>query len=328
MHDLRISVIDRCNFRCNYCMPAEEPGKPYRFLPKDDWLTFGEIVRLVKILIPMGVKKVRLTGGEPLLRPDLEHLVKQLADLPGLEDLALTTNGIFLGGLAVDLKSSGLKRLTVSLDTLDDSIFQKINGGKGSVKKVLEGIATAKRNGFHHIKINCVVQKDINEHGLLDLVKYCRKEALNLRFIEYMDVGNCNHWDIKAVVASKEILTRVHEIYPVRASQPDYYGEVAKRYRFIDGKGEIGFISSVSQPFCRDCTRMRLSTDGKLLTCLFSSTGLDLRKPLREGATDDEISTLITALWHNRRDKYSEERGKVISLNNTTNKMEMFQIGG
>ncbi len=328
MQDLRISVIDRCNFRCSYCMPDAEFGKHYSFLQTKDWLTFGEITRLTKIFVSLGVSKVRLTGGEPLLRPDLHELIGQLSTIKNIDDLALTTNGSFLAGQAADLQKAGLRRLTVSLDSLDETTFKKLSGGRGSPTEVLSGITAAQQAGFETIKLNAVVQKDINEHTVMDLVEYSRTSGHILRFIEYMDVGNCNHWESTAVVKSKTLLEQINAQYPLEPMEANYYGEVAERYRFKDGQGEIGFISSVSQPFCGTCTRLRLSTDGKLYTCLFARQGIDLATPLRNGATDTELAALITLTWQKRTDKYSENRYLFRSLTTQSPKVEMFQIGG
>ncbi len=328
MQDLRISVIDRCNFRCTYCMPEENYGQHYSFLQKKDWLTFGEIVRLVKLFVQLGVSKVRLTGGEPLLRPDLDQLVKQLSQLSLIQDMALTTNGSFLAGQAQELRDAGLSRLTVSLDTLDEKIFQHMNGNRGTVRQVLEGLQKAKDAGFQNIKINAVIQKDVNDSTVLDLVEYSRQSGHILRFIEYMDVGNCNHWESSAVVRSTDLWAQIAKRYPLTAIEPHYFGEVAARYRFDDGKGEIGFISSVSQPFCGTCTRLRLSTDGKLYTCLFAADGTDIATPLRNGATDEELVELISRVWQKRTDKYSENRYLLQSSKGPKPKVEMFQIGG
>lgn len=328
LHDLRISVIDRCNLRCTYCMPPENEGKTYSFLRKKDWLTFGEIVRLVKLLTQLGVRKVRLTGGEPLLRPDLPGLVREIAKITDVEDLALTTNGVLLSRYAPALKEAGLKRLTVSIDTLDDKLFQKLSGHRARVAQVLDGIDFAQKIGFTDIKLNTVIQQGVNDASILDLVDYSRRGGYTLRFIEYMDVGNCNHWDLANVVPSKEILKIITSRFPLQAVEPNYYGEVAERYRFLDGKGEIGFISSVSQPFCGTCTRLRLSTDGKFYTCLFASSGLNIKTALRYGATDDEIMSLLKSLWQKRADKYSENRYLFRELKIKTPKVEMFQIGG
>ena len=328
MQDLRISVIDRCNFRCTYCMPEEEFGKHYSFLQKKDWLTFGEITRLTKLFVALGVSKVRLTGGEPLMRPDLNQLVGQLSQISGIDDLALTTNGSLLEAQAGALHKAGLRRLTVSLDSLDENVFKTLSGGRGSAREVLAGIMAAEEAGFKNIKLNAVIQKGVNDHTVMKLVEYSRVSRHILRFIEYMDVGNCNHWESAAVVESKTLLAQIQNRYPLQSAQPNYYGEVAERYRFEDGQGEIGFISSVSQPFCGTCTRLRLSTDGKLYTCLFANQGVDLAAPLRNGATDAELAALISTAWAKRADKYSENRYLFRSIKPQHPRVEMFQIGG
>lgn len=328
LHDLRISVIDRCNLRCNYCMPSEEEGKAYSFFQKKEWLTFGEIVRLAKLLSALGVAKIRITGGEPLLRPDLPGLIREFSKIDAIQDLALTTNGILLPRYAAALKDAGLGRLTVSLDTVDDHVFRTMTGNRSSVAAVLEGINFAARLGFKDIKLNAVIQRGINEEGILDLVEYSRSSGHTLRFIEYMDVGNCNHWNLTNVVPSQKILKLISSRFPLDAIEPNYYGEVAERYRFRDGRGEIGFISSVSQPFCGTCTRLRLSTDGKFYTCLFATNGVDTKSALRHGATDEEIINLLKNIWQKRADKYSENRYLFRDLNIKTRKVEMFRIGG
>ena len=330
LHDLRISVIDRCNFRCSYCMPEEDFAKHYAFVAKENWLGFDEIQRLVHLFVQLGVKKIRLTGGEPLLRPQLEDLIKNLTGIAGIEDLALTTNGSLLAEMASKLKNAGLKRLTVSLDTLDSRIFHKMNGNKSSVGQVIEGIQAAQACGFESIKINVVVQKGVNDHTILDLVKYFRGTSCVLRFIEYMDVGNCNHWDMKYVVPSSEIMKKIDEHFPLESIGRNYTGEVAERYRFKDGEGEIGFISSISQPFCQDCSRARISTDGQFFTCLFAQKGFDIRTPLRNGASDTQILNSLRDVWKNRKDRYSEARSASTptDLPSRLPKVEMFQIGG
>ena len=325
LHDLRVSVIDRCNFRYTYCMPEKET-KEYHFLDKKEWMSFEEIERLVRLFVALGVKKVRLTGGEPLLRPELPALVRRLSTIGAIDDLALTTNGALLADYAKDLKKAGLKRLTISLDTLDARLFQTMSG-RGSLPVVLEGIKTAEAEGFARMKINVVVQKGVNESSIMPLVERFRYTGHVLRFIEYMDVGTCNHWESKFVVPSKQIIEVINKKYPIEPADANYFGEVAERYRYKDGGGEIGFVSSVSQPFCKTCTRARLSADGKLITCLFAATGTDLLTPLRQGARDQELRDLITAVWKKREDRYSELRSE-FQASNPTPKVEMFQIGG
>lgn len=328
IHDLRISVIDRCNFRCPYCMPEAEYSQHYSFLKPKDWLAFHEIERLTKLFVSLGVQKVRITGGEPLLRPDISLLITKLYRIPEINDLTLTTNGALLLQHAKPLKQAGLKRLTVSLDSLDPHVFEKMSGGKGSLDEVLEGIVEAEQAGFESIKINVVVQKGLNDRTILDLVKHFRGTKHILRFIEYMDVGNCNHWDQNLVVPSAEIVAMINEVYPIQPVDPQYFGEVAQRYTYEDGAGEIGFISSVSQPFCQSCTRVRLSTNGQIYTCLFADVGADIRTPLRNGASDEELLNFIKNVWNNREDRYSELRSKIHASHQESHKVEMFQIGG
>jgi cyclic pyranopterin phosphate synthase len=328
LHDLRISVIDRCNFRCTYCMPEDERTPEYVFLKQKQWLDFDEIVRLTRLLVGLGACKVRLTGGEPLLRPELPRLIGMLRQIPGIEDLALTTNGSLLAQHAAELRRAGLKRLTVSLDTLDEDLFLKMSGGKGNVGQVLAGLKEAQRQGFERVKINTVVRKGLNDRTLLELVQYFRGSGHVVRFIEYMDVGNCNHWQMQEVVPSAEILAAIHREFPLKAAGTDYYGEVAERYEFIDGQGEVGFISSVTQPFCGTCTRARISTDGKLYTCLFASDGEDLRAPLREGKSDADIREILQRVWTKRKDRYSQERSAIQQSEHNRKKIEMYQIGG
>ncbi|HLD69433.1 MAG TPA: GTP 3',8-cyclase MoaA, partial [Candidatus Omnitrophota bacterium] len=306
-----------------------EYSQHYQFLKKEEWLNFDEIFRLTKLFVSLGVLKVRLTGGEPLLRPGLPELIARLSKISQIEDLALTTNGSLLRQQAQTLKSAGLKRLTVSLDTLDEEIFYAMSGNLGSVAEVLEGIKEAQRVGFKKIKINVVIQKGINDHTVLDLVKYFKGTGHIIRFIEYMDVGNCNHWKSTFVVPSSEIVRRIHVVFPLKPVEANYPGEVASRYEYLDGSSEIGFISSVTQPFCGTCSRARLSTDGKIYTCLFAGQGTDLRSPLRNGASDKKLLEIITDVWEKRADRYSEERLRLSTSQKTpARKVEMFQIGG
>ena len=328
LRDLRISVTDRCNFRCTYCMPAEIFGASYQFLPKDQILTFEEIARLARILIDLGVNKVRLTGGEPLLRNDLHLLVAMLVDIQGVEDLTLTTNGYLLAQQAQQLKDAGLNRVTVSLDTLDEDTFEEMNGRGFGTERVLEGIRQAEAVGLAPIKINAVVQRGVNDHTVVDLARHFKGTGHIVRFIEYMDVGNLNGWKWDQVVSAAEIIQRIDAEMPLEPLESNYQGEVALRYRYRDGSGEIGVIASVSQPFCGDCTRARLSTDGKIYTCLFASQGFDLRDTMRAGAGDDELRDLIAGVWGRRVDRYSEERTELAPLENAPSKVEMYQIGG
>jgi len=328
MQDLRISVMDRCNFRCPYCMPRETFHEKYRFLGSQERLSFDEIVRLARVFVQLGVRKLRLTGGEPLLRANLADLVGDLTGIPGVEDVALTTNGMLLGKYASELKAAGLKRITVSLDSLDPAVFARMSGGFGSPAQVLEGIERARQAGLDPIKINVVVQRGVNDHTLLELLEHFRGNGVIVRFIEYMDVGNGNRWHSEGVVPSKELVERIGERWPMLPLEPQYRGEVARRYAFADGEGEVGFISSVSQPFCGDCSRARLSSDGVLYSCLFATQGTRLRDPLRRGASDAELLELIRGAWQARTDRYSEQRAHARSAASDQRKIEMFYIGG
>lgn len=309
-------------------MPKETFGVAYKFLPKEQILSFEEITRLAAIFTEMGVSKIRLTGGEPLLRMNVNHLIEMLTALDGVNDLALTTNAYLLPKQADALKKAGLKRITISLDSLDNEVFKHMNGVGFSVDKVLEGIDSARTVGFDPIKINCVVQKGVNEHTIVDLAKYCKTNNFILRFIEYMDVGNQNKWDLQEVVPSEEIVNIIKQELDIEPVDKNYPEEVADRYQYTDGSGEIGLISSVTKPFCSQCSRARLSTDGKLVTCLFASGGLDLKDPLRSGATDDELKALILGTWGSRTDRYSEERSDHQNGSQGKDKIEMFHIGG
>lgn len=326
LRDLRISVTDRCNFRCTYCMPAEIFGERYQFLPKAEILTFEEITRLTRIIVRLGAVKVRLTGGEPLVREEVEKLVGMLAEIDGVDDLTMTTNAYLLPQKAQALKDAGLQRITVSLDSLDDTVFRQMNGGRSSVQKVLDGIAAAEQAGLSPIKINAVVQRGVNDHTIVDLARWAKDKGYILRFIEYMDVGNKNGWKLDHVVSAREIVERIDAVMPLEATQRNYRSEVAKRYCYRDGGGEIGLIASVTMPFCGACTRMRLSPEGGIYTCLFATEGTDLRGPLRAGATDDEIEQIIRGTWGARIDRYSEERGELTEPRES--KVEMYHIGG
>jgi GTP 3',8-cyclase len=326
LRDLRLSVIDRCNFRCPYCMPRERFHDQYRFLKSSERLDFDELLRLTRLFLQLGVVKLRVTGGEPLLRAGLADLIGDLTSLPGIEDVALTTNGVLLAQHAAELRAAGLQRVTVSLDNLDPAVFKQMAGGFGSVKDVLDGIAAAQRAGLAPIKLNAVVQRGINDHQVLDLVEHFRGSGIIVRFIEYMDVGNRNEWNRERVVPSQQLLDLVHARWPVSALDPAYASEVARRYAFDDGGGEIGFISSVTQPFCGDCSRARLSSDGRFYTCLFAADGIDLRAPLRGGASDEELLQLIRAVWERRADRYSELRDKLRARG--VQHVEMNYLGG
>jgi cyclic pyranopterin phosphate synthase len=328
LRDLRISVIDRCNYRCPYCMPADVFGEGHAFLPRAEWLTPGEIKRIGSLFLTLGVTKFRLTGGEPLLRRDIVEIVRGLAELPGIEDVALTTNGTRLAPLAAELLAAGLKRVTVSLDSLDDAVFRQMNGNRGGVAAVLEGIEAARAAGFSPVKINVTVLKDKNEAGVLDIVDRFRGTGVIVRFIEYMDVGTLNGWRPEDVVTSKTLLDRIGARWPVEPEESNYRGEVAKRYRFVDGQGEIGFISSVSEPFCGDCHRARLSADGTVYTCLFAAHGTPLRAALRAGAGDAELIGLLQNVWRGRADRYSELRGRLADRTGERQRVEMYRMGG
>jgi cyclic pyranopterin phosphate synthase len=326
LSDLRISVIDRCNFRCPYCMPEDDYPRDHEFLSKAERLRFEEIDRLARIFVSLGVRKLRLTGGEPLLRRDLPELVRQLAAIPGAADLALTTNGSLLAERVADLRAAGLARITLSVDTLDAETFRTMSGGRGDVGTVLAAIDATERAGFSALKINAVIMRGVNDAHVLDLVEHFRGSGHIVRFIEYMDVGTCNEWRRDLVVPSAELRERIDARWPLISLEPNYGGEVARRYAFADGGGEIGFISSVTEPFCGDCSRARLSADGRLYTCLFARSGHDLRGPLRAGASDTELAGLISAVWNARDDRYSELRSSLRP--GDRERVEMYEIGG
>jgi GTP 3',8-cyclase len=328
LHDLRISVMDRCNFRCPYCMPKEQFHEHYRFLKSQERLSFDEIVRLSRLFANLGVRKLRLTGGEPLLRANLADLVGDLTDVRGIDDIALTTNGVLLGQHAVDLHANGLRRVTVSLDTLDKEIFARMSGGFGALDQVLSGIEAAIAAGLTPVKINAVIERGLNDHTALDLLERFRGSPVIVRFIEFMDVGNRNDWRPELVVPSRELAERVNARWPIKPLSQNYPGEVAQRWRFEDGAGEVGFISSISQPFCGACSRARLSSEGRFYTCLFATQGLDLRAPLRAGSDDTEMLQLIRSAWGNRTDRYSELRDELRRASPGSKKIEMNYIGG
>lgn len=320
-------MTDRCNFRCQYCMPAEIFGPDFAFLQPDKILSFEEIERLVKIFVSLGVKKVRITGGEPLLRQDLPKLIERIHRIEGVEDIALTTNGTLLKKYAHDLKRAGLSRVSVSLDSLNEERFFEMNGGRGKVKTVLEGIEKAAEAGLL-VKINMVVQKGKNEQDIVSMAEYFKDKKQILRFIEYMDVGNSNGWRLDDVVGKKEIIEQVHQISPLASVEPAYKGEVATRYQYQDDAGEIGIISSVTDSFCSNCSRARISAEGKLYTCLFATEGTDLRELLRSGEDDASIIKCISDVWENRKDRYSDERNEQTMEKRKKSKIEMSHIGG
>jgi len=325
LRDLRISVTDRCNFRCTYCMPKELFGADHAFLPREALLDFGEIERLVRVFAEHGIEKVRLTGGEPLVRPQLEQLVERIASVDGIRDIALTTNGSLLtAGRAQQLADAGLSRVTVSLDAVEDPVFMAINDVGFPVGRVLAGIDNATGAGLP-VKINAVIQRGVNEDQVLPMAGYFRGSGHILRFIEFMDVGTTNGWRLEDVVSAREIHDRIHAVFPLEPCDPNYPGEVANRYRYRDGTGEIGLIASVTQPFCRGCTRARLSAEGSLYTCLFAGVGHDLRGLLRSGADDARLAGEITRIWGSRADRYSELRSRETR---PTHRVEMSYIGG
>ena len=325
MRDLRISVTDRCNFRCVYCMPKEVFGRDHAFLPRTEILDFEEIERVVRAAVALGVRKVRLTGGEPLVRRNLETLVRMLAAVEGIEDLTLTTNASLLADRAQLLADAGLHRVTVSLDALDDPTFQSMNDVGFPVSRVLEGIAAAEEAGLGPIKVNAVIRRGLNEHAIVDLAEHFRRTPTTVRYIEYMDVGHTNGWRLDDVVAAAEVVAAIDARWPLQPVESAYRGEVAQRYRYRDGAGEIGVISSVTQPFCGDCTRARLTADGQLFTCLFATAGHDLRALIRSGAGDAELAEALRVIWAGRDDRYSELRTlDTVDLP----KVEMSFIGG
>ena len=328
LQDLRISLLDRCNLRCPYCMPEAEYNADYQFLTRQQRLSHDEILRVATVAVGLGVTKLRLTGGEPLLDKKVIDLVARLGQLPGVDDLALTTNGILLAPLAAQLAEVGLQRVTISLDSLDEEIFRTLSGNRGDLSKVLQGIEAAESAGLTPVKINVVVQRGVNDHTVLDLLEHFRGSGHIPRFIEYMDVGNRNGWTLDEVVPSKQLLQSIQARWPVRAVGHNYPGEVASRYQYLDGQGEIGFISSVTEPFCGACSRARLSADGTLYTCLFATTGTNLRVPLREGASDADIAEILQQVWLGREDRYSETRQVEPTEQPLVSKVEMYRMGG
>lgn len=325
IRDLRISVTDRCNFRCSYCMPKEVFGDDYAFLPKQELLSFEEIYRLTQVFVSMGVKKIRLTGGEPLLRRGLPELVQKIFSVEGVEDVGLTTNGLLLKQHGPALYEAGLRRLNISLDALDPDLFGKLNGRGVASSHIMQNIDFAKELGFE-IKVNMVVQKGVNESEILPMAAYFKERGITLRFIEFMDVGNDNGWSFQKVVTKKEILEKLQSAYELEPVDEDYFGEVAKRYRYEGSDSQVGFITSVSESFCSSCTRARLSSDGKFYTCLFTVEGFDIRELLRSGLDDRELLEAVSAVWERRTDRYSDERTEQTAKNRK--KIGMSYIGG
>jgi len=325
LRDLRISVTDRCNFRCNYCMPESVFGEKYEFLKREKILSFEEIERLTRLIVGQGAVKLRLTGGEPLMRQEFDQLVGRLAKIDGVEDIAMTTNAYFLPDKAHALKAAGLQRITVSLDSLDNETFRAMNGGRADVWQVLAGIDAAVEAGFSPIKINAVVQRGVNDHTIVEMARYAKERGHILRFIEYMDVGTLNGWKMDQVVTAKEIIQTLHAALPLEPMKRAYDAETALRFRYLDGSGEVGVIASVTRPFCGDCSRLRLSPEGQIYTCLFATEGTDLKTPMRAGATDDDLTDIIRQTWQVRDDRYSEIRGEG---GITPQKIQMYYIGG
>ncbi|TFJ94478.1 GTP 3',8-cyclase MoaA [Lentibacillus salicampi] len=326
LKDLRISVIDKCNFRCTYCMPKEIFGEDYVFLSEKELLSFDEIIRLAEVFAKLGVEKIRITGGEPLMRRNLDELIAKLSDIPGIKDIALTTNAVMLSKQAKKLKAAGLKRVNVSLDAIEDVVFKEINGKGVGSSPVLKGIESAKEAGLG-IKVNMVVKKGMNDSQILPMARYFKGKDIILRYIEFMDVGNHNGWDFKHVISKQDIINKIDQELPIEPAEENYYGEVASRYRYKDGGGEIGVISSVTDAFCGTCTRIRLSADGKLYTCLFASDGFDIREKIRgDELSDSELEQELTSLWGRRKDRYSEERTE--ETRKHRKKIEMSYIGG
>lgn len=325
LHDLRISVTDRCNLRCTYCMPEEHFGETYEFLQRRDLLSFEEITTVARVIAALGGVKLRLTGGEPLLRKDLPVLVAMLREIPGIEDIALTTNGLLLPQFAQALRDAGVQRITVSLDSIDDTTLARLSGRPIAASDVLAGIDAAREAGFEKIKVNAVIQKGVNDQDILPLATHFRGTGVVLRFIEFMDVGTLNGWNRTSVVTGAEMVALIAAHYPLEAVAPNYTGEVAARYRYTDGQGEVGFITSVSQPFCGNCSRLRLAPNGELYTCLFGNQGHALKPLFNDGATEADLRNYIQSVWRTRADRYSEIRTDATA---SSDKVEMYHIGG
>ena len=329
IRDLRVSVTDRCNFRCIYCMPREIFGSGYKFVPRNDLLKLEEIARITRLFAGHGVRKVRITGGEPMIRRNLERLIEMLRDIDGITDISMKTNASMLTlKSAQSLRAAGLSRINISLDAIDEQTFQRVNDVDFPVAKVLEGIDNAHAAGFDAVKVNAVIRRGYNEHSILPLAQHFHGTGTVLRFIEFMDVGTTNKWNLEEVIPAAELVEIIDKEMPIESLQPNYSGEVAKRWRYSDGGGEVGFITSVTQSFCGDCSRARLSAVGKVYTCLFAATGQDLRGMLRAGASDEELSRLIGRIWSQREDRYSELRGQIPVTAETLPRVEMSHIGG
>jgi len=327
LKDLRISVMDRCNFRCIYCMPEEKFHSGFNFLKSSERLSFDEILRVTKLFTDLGVSKIRITGGEPLLRVNLTELIGDLSTLKKIEDIALTTNGVLLKKYSEELKACGLNRITVSLDSIDPEQFRKMSGGRGNLETVLEGIDAALSVGFKKLKINAVIKRGTNDDQVIEMIDYFKDQSVIIRFIEYMDVGNLNQWKLNETVGSDEIIKKLSEKWQLDPLDKNYEGETAQRYQISGSETEIGLISSVTKPFCGSCTRARLSSDGKLYNCLFASEGKDIRSWVRDGKSDEYIKNELASIWKERRDRYSELRYSG-EINNTDEKVEMYYIGG
>ena len=327
IEDLRISVTDRCNFRCTYCMPHEKFGHKYQFTPKENLLSFEEIEKITNILVKHGVRKIRITGGEPLLRNNIDALISKISRLKNINDISLTTNGFLLPVMAKKLRDSGLHRLTISLDSLDDEVLKSMTGRNITAKSILSGISAAEQAGFTQIKINTVVQRNVNDHSIIDIAKHFKNRGHIVRFIEYMDVGNLNDWGKSKVFTADEIFNTINAVMPLKKLTPNYKSEVALRYQYTDQSAEIGIIASVTKPFCGNCSRLRLSPEGKLFTCLFASSGTDIRSILRDTSGKGNLESAIKNMWSNRSDRYSEIRNKTLNKS-PRKKIEMFQIGG
>ncbi len=327
LKDLRISVMDRCNFRCIYCMPEEKFHSGFNFLKSSERLSFDEILRVTKLFTDLGVSKIRITGGEPLLRVNLTELIGDLSTLKKIEDIALTTNGVLLKKYSEELKACGLNRITVSLDSIDPEQFRKMSGGRGNLETVLEGINAALSVGFKKLKINAVIKRGTNDDQVIEMIDYFKDQSVIIRFIEYMDVGNLNQWKLNETVGSDEIIKKLSDKWQLDPLDKNYEGETAQRYQISGSETEIGLISSVTKPFCGSCTRARLSSDGKLYNCLFASEGKDIRSWVRDGKSDEYIKNELASIWTERRDRYSELRYSD-EIDNTDEKVEMYYIGG